>query len=1419
MLRPAIVVVVNLALGTIAAAQPLARDQVPAPLKPWVDWALYGHEEARCPFVLNNSDQRRCQWPSRLGLELDDKGGRFEQEWLVVKRGWLPLPGDAKRWPLDVTVDNKPAVVTATAEQPGIALEPGTHQIGGRFAWNGLPEQLPVPTETGLLALKLRGKAVAFPHRDEQGRLWLQKRGDDAKSENRLDIVVHRRLVDDIPLQIETRIELEVAGESREELLGRALLENCLPLALQSVLPARLEPDGRLRVQLRPGTYSIVLGARHDGPAKALTLPKPDGPWAEQEIWVFEAQPSLRLVDVKGVPGVDPQQTRLPDDWKRLPAYRVEPGVSMTLDEHRRGDSDPAPDQLQLARTLWLDFDGRGYTVRDRLNGTLNQSWRLTMRPPALLGHVTVDGRDQFITALGDQGRAGVEVRQRTLAASADSRIDGALRRLPAVGWDHDVQALEADLKLPPGWRALHVGGVDEANPTWVRSWTLLDLFIALLIVLAVGKLWGVVWGGIAFVTLALTWQEPGAPQFIWPALLIGEALVRVLPEGVLRKVFKVYRLAVLLILAAVTIPFLVQQMRQGMYPALEQSWRTPHLGFLLGAAKQEAPMGAPTDLPGAPPPPPMEPQAVDEKTVAETGKGDLTRTDESDRGGGPNGAEQQQVRSAEVVLDGRKLADSAQVLAGFSRSAPAKKAYKQWGYDYDPKVVVQTGPGLPAWEWSTVSLRWSGPVEREQQLRLWLIGPTGNLLLAILRVLLVAALVLCAFGFPGKFWPQLVRLGQPLRPGLWLIPLALLVTTSLRAQPLPAQEAPPTPAADLLDQLRERLLKPPACLPNCAASGRLLLEVTGDVLRVRQEIDAAADSAVPLPGHAAQWSPTSALVDGKPAPGLARSVDGQLWLYLTAGKHQVVIEGPLAAREVVQLALPLRPHQVEARAPGWSIDGIHPDGTVDQVLQLTRQRRHEGAAAALEAATLPPFVRVEREISLGLSWQIETRVVRLTPPGVAVVIEVPLLTGESVTSADLRVERGKLLVNMGPQTSELGWSSVLETQPKFELKAPSSVAWAEVWRLEASPIWHVEVAGIPTVNQAAGGRREWRPWPGEVVSIAASRPAGVAGQTLTIDGARQNVKPGARATDVELTLVLRASRGGQHAIALPENAQLQSVSIDGRPQPARQEGRQVTLPLLPGAQRIALNWRQPGGVTEQGLRFRPAPVDVGAPAVKVETQVEIPRDRWVLLVEPQQLGPAVLFWSMLIVLLIASIALGLVHWVPLRWYHWFLLSIGLSQVSIWTALVVVVWLLALGLRRTRPELARTWFNLRQVAIAGWTVVALITLVVAVAQGLLGTPEMQIAGNSSSHDLLRWYTDRSTAQLPRPWVITVSIWWYRGAMALWAMWLALALLNWLRWGYGCFSSGGLWRRTPKIITNASAAVMPPPPPDDETRPG
>jgi hypothetical protein len=92
-------------------------------------------------------------------------------------------------------------------------------------------------------------------------------------------------------------------------------------------------------------------------------------------------------------------------------------------------------------------------------------------------------------------------------------------------------------------------------------------------------------------------------------------------------------------------------------------------------------------------------------------------------------------------------------------------------------------------------------------------------------------------------------------------------------------------------------------------------------------------------------------------------------------------------------------------------------------------------------------------------------------------------------------------------------------------------------------------------------------------------------------------------------------------------------------------------------------------------------------------------------------------------------------------------------------------------------------------------VTALALLVFAVSNSLLGTPEMQIVGNGSSSMLLNWYQDRSSDALPMAQVLSVPLLIYRLAMLAWALWLAMTLIGWLKWGWHCFSAGGYWRRT------------------------
>jgi len=772
--------VAALAVGP-AGAEPLAREDVPAPLAPWVDWVLRGHEDERCPFLHGAGERRACIWPARLELDLAEREGSFSQEWLVHREAHVPLPGAAKRWPQEVRAGGKPVPVVSVGGRPSARLPAGRHTLTGVFRWDALPELLQIPPETGIVRLRLRGREVPFANRDAKGRLWLQKRAghDGDRAAQRLEVTAHRRVVDEIPLRLETRVRLVVAGRSREAVLGRALPDGLVPLSLASPLPARLDPDGRLRVQLRPGTWNVVLVARHAGPVEALALPDPGGPWDDSEVWVFDARPQLRLVSIEdGVP-VDPAQTTLPDDWKHLPAYLMEPGRSLRFVEKRRGDSDPAPDQLKLSRALWLDFDGGGYTLTDKINGVVRRSTRLEMTPGTQLGRVALGGRDQLITRLDESSLAGVEVPQGRIRLAADSRVEsngGGLltASVPAVGWDHDFQGLEGQLHLPPGWRLFHASGVDQASTTWLNRWTLLDLFAVLVLTLVFFRLWTRSWGALAFVGLALTWTEPGAPHWAWAAALAGEALRRVLPEGRFPRFAQVvvlYRGVALAALVLVSIPFAVDQVRAGLSPALERPRTARVPSFVLSTAAEQQ-LRAQGYVEG-------------EEALAEA-PADFMQ-DRARLGGEPA------MKSAPLVEED----------ASAFQYAPVFRSYAP-----DPKARITTGPGLPAWHWTDVALRWSGPVERDQMLRLLLIRPFANRVLAFGRVGLLAALLLCAIGVSAP------RANRFLRPGT---AAAAAVLAALLATPVPARAD--IPSQELLDELRARLLENPECHPHCAAS------------------------------------------------------------------------------------------------------------------------------------------------------------------------------------------------------------------------------------------------------------------------------------------------------------------------------------------------------------------------------------------------------------------------------------------------------------------------------------------------------------------------------------------------------------------------------------------------------------------------
>ena len=1189
-------------IAVLAGSSSQGQVDVPEALEPWREWVLYGQEFQACP-ALNGSQpgdraNRICAWPGELSLDITASGAIFSQEWELFAETWVPLPGDPSNWPFDVAVDGADAAVVARDDRPSIRLEPGLHRVSGALGWNSRPASVRIPRESALVSLQLDGARVAIPEL-EDGTLWLGIRPDDVLEEDRLDVIVYRLLRDDLPITLETLIEMDVAGQHREVALSGALLPAFTGEWLDAELPAQLDEDGTLRIQVSPGRWALSFVSRAPNALEQLDVPETVEPWPAEEIWSFQGNPRLRVAGLEGAPAIDAALAGIPLEWGEFPAYQVATGQSLNLVERSRNDAD-ARNALHLRRNLWMDFDGSGFTAEDTVYGSMHRGWRLDMADPYVMTMASLDSENLLVTEGADPGVQGVELRDSKPSLLATARI-GSHRNLPVTGYLQSFDSAVATLNLPPAHRLMAAPGADLATGAWLNGWRLLDIFLALIVAVAAWRLMGTGAGIAALVAMVLVFHEPFAPRWLWLNALVAVGVLRAAPGGRLQTFGRWYRNASLLALIVALIPFVAVQTRAVVFPQLEQERRSLSEITLFG-----------------------QDRARDQVNLSV--------------------AASESLFLEEVVVSATRIGDTLP--------------------RYLPGAVVQTGPGLPDWTWNSYTLGWSGPIEPAQAFRMVIFGPW---LIAVWRIAgIVAALALIYF---------LLRphIGQVRRKFLGSASAATVVLAMLMMpRESPAQAVSEFPSPDLLEELRSRLVAPEPCHPDCAEITRATVALRESTVSIDSTVAVESTVAVPMPGSVEGWRADSIVVNGENASQLYRYPDGTSWLRLEEGVHEVVLRGPVPAENSFTLPFPLVPRHIEVDTPEWETAGIAGGRLLSGALELVRRMEPDAEDEnGAPATSFPPYVRIVRNVTLGLNWSVWTEVERIAPTEGAFTLAVDLLPGEVIVTPGIEISDGRALIALESIEDYAGWESRLPTAESLVLTAPENVPWTERWRFVISPVWNVQFDGFPRTPPLESSTSffvpEYDPRPGESLTLALTQPQPSSGDTIAIDEVNYTMRVGDRSSALTLEMDYRSTRGMQHGVQLPEGSELDSVFIDSTEIPLRLEDSRLEIPVSPGFHTVHVNWRMPRGI---GVTSILPQVNLGVGASNLYSSIGLPADRWVIYAFGPTLGPAVLYWPELLLLGLGALLLGRFAWSPLRTREWLLLGIGLSTFA-WPILIL----------------------------------------------------------------------------------------------------------------------------------------------------
>ena len=621
-------------------------------------------------------------------------------------------------------------------------------------------------------------------------------------------------------------------------------------------------------------------------------------------------------------------------------------------------------------------------------------------------------------------------------------------------------------------------------------------------------------------------------------------------------------------------------------------------------------------------------------------------------------------------------------------------------------------------------------------------------------------------------------------------------------------------PSSDLLREINARIIPAADCDKNsCVSLEKInVIKKDKDNFTIEWQWNARKAVAVPLPWSEEAMKFSSMDLNGKPYYGAMKSPEGQYLVALPSGPSLLKLNFNLIKSEII---LPLN------QIPGFYSDTAFARFSLqnntlflklradEQVVGKNKETEKQAKERVEFSPITLPLVQIEREFLLTRDgWVVSNKIFLQGESSRPVIIDLPLLANEVVTETGFKIEGEKephLSLNLSVG-EVITWTSRIKENGLLKLEAKGN--FIQSWWVANDGFFSLKTNGLPVSSRKTQGLlwEGYHPGLGEKLEIKSELLSYEKGLNKAIFSS--DVKVGVNESGQHMLWVARllTTVGGPAVIVMPEGYTYDSLTLNEKMVVPQISGQKIAAEFLAGENKLTLKLKN---VNSPWFSNLTAPYFEGVTNAneKVEwggnllddnnnnfTVIDHRADRWVLALGGGQSHPSIWWWAVVISFAILSLFIKFIPFIPLKVRDWLFLSLGLSTIA-WTGIVwVIVWFVGMGARKNWAANSSSdwtlskWNKLLQVCLLLLTLFFIWTIVLAAYGGLMHATDLLVSGGLYS---INWYSPESGVG-GTPWVFSTPLWFYRLLMGVWAFWLAWKMLDWLKWGWGCYSQGGYW---------------------------